>query len=44
MYDEEIEIVNAPIRKLFLGNWLNSVAIVEGVPELADNEEIFSLD
>lgn len=28
----EIKVVNAPIRKLLLGNWLDTLLVVEGVP------------
>lgn len=44
MYDEEIEVFNAPVRKLLLANWLYFVAVVEGIPEFANNEEVFALD
>jgi hypothetical protein len=44
MHDEEIKVVNPPVRKLLLANWLDFVAIMERIPELADNEEIFTLD
>lgn len=42
--DEEIEIVDAPVCELLFADWLYFVAVVEGVPELADDEEVFAFD
>lgn len=36
--DEEIKIINVPISKLLLGNLLDLIAVMEAVPELADQE------
>jgi len=35
---EEVEVLDAPVCQLLLGNLLDLVAVVEGVPELADDE------
>ena len=44
MDDIEIEVVDAPILKLFLADRLHTVVVMEGVPELGDEEEIGALD
>jgi hypothetical protein len=33
----QIEVINAPVLQLLLGNGLDLVAVMEGVPELADS-------
>ena len=32
MNDEEVEVVNAPVCELLLGDWLDALLVVEGVP------------
>jgi hypothetical protein len=41
--DIKIKVVNAPVFELLLAYGLDSVVVVEGVPKLGDEEEIFSL-
>jgi len=41
---EEVKIVNAVVLELLLANRSNALGVVEGVPELADNEKILTLD
>jgi len=36
VHDVQVEVVNAPVRQLPLADGLDSLAIVEGVPQLAD--------
>lgn len=43
VHNEEIEVLQAPVCELLAGNGLNLVTIVEGVPELADDEEVLTL-
>jgi len=40
----EVEVVDAPVSKLLANNGLNTLAVVEGVPELGDDEEVLALD
>nr|POE59280.1 hypothetical protein CFP56_24549 [Quercus suber] len=42
--DEEVEIVDAPVGELFLGDGLDAFLVVEAVPELGDDEEVLTLD
>ena len=44
MNEVEVEIVDAPVCELLAADGLDSVAVVEGVPELGDEEKIFALD
>jgi len=44
VHDEKIKVVNAPVCELLSADWLYFVALVEGVPKLADEEEILALD
>jgi hypothetical protein len=44
MDDEEVEIVDAPVCELLLADGLDFVAVMEGIPEFANQEEIFALD
>lgn len=41
--NEQVKIVNAPIRELLAADGLDFVTLVERVPELADEEQIFTL-
>ena len=43
MHDVQVEVVDAPVCELLLGDRLDLVGVVEGVPELRDDEEIFAL-
>jgi hypothetical protein len=36
VHDVEVEIVDAPVGKLLLGDGLDALAVVEGIPEFAD--------
>ena len=38
----QVEVVNAPVRELLLGDGLDLVVVVEGLPELRDNEKVFA--
>ena len=40
----EVKVVDAPILKLLFANGLDTVMIVEGIPELRDKEEVGALD
>lgn len=40
----EIEVLETPVGKLLADNGLDAVAVVEGVPELGDDEELLALD
>jgi hypothetical protein len=40
----EVEVFESPVCKLLSADWLNVLLLVEGVPELADNEKLFALD
>ncbi len=42
--DVEVEVVDAPVFKLLFANRLDSVVVVEGVPEFGDKEEIGTFD
>lgn len=39
----QVEVVDAPVGKLLLGDGLNLVIVVEGLPQLGDDEEVRSL-
>jgi len=39
----EVKVVEAPVGELLPGDGLNAVAVVEGVPELGDDEELLAL-
>lgn len=41
--EEEIKVVNLPVGKLFAGDRLDSVLVVESLPQLGDDEEILTL-
>lgn len=40
----EVEVVETPVGELLLDDGLNTVAIVESVPQLGDDEEVLTLD
>lgn len=40
----QVEVVDAPVAELLLADRLDSVAVVERIPELGDEEEVFALD
>lgn len=40
MHDVEVEVVDAPVLELFFANGFDAGAVVEGVPELGDKEEV----
>ena len=40
----EVEVVDTPVSELLADNGLDAVAVVEGVPELGDDEELLALD
>jgi len=44
VYDIEVKVIEAPVCELLLADRLDFVAFVEGIPELADEEEFFTLD
>lgn len=44
MHNVQVEVVDAPVSELLAANGLDAVAIVEAVPELGDDEELFALD
>ncbi len=42
--DEEVEVLKTPVGQLLEGNWLDVLLLVEGVPQLGDDEELLALD
>lgn len=44
VHNVQVEVVDAPVSELLAANGLDAVAIVEAVPELGDDEELFALD
>ena len=44
MDNVQVEVVDAPVVELLLADRLDAVAVVEGVPQLGDEEEVFALD
>jgi hypothetical protein len=42
--DVEVEVVDAQVGELLAGNGLDAVTVVEGVPELGDEEKLLALD
>ena len=42
--DVEVEVVDAPIFQLLFADRLDSVVVVEGVPEFGDKEEVGAFD
>ena len=44
VHDVQVEVVDAPVGQLLAADGLHLVAVVEGVPELGDEEEVFALD
>ena len=41
--DVQIEVIDAPIRELFLADGTHALFVVERVPELGDEEQLFAL-
>jgi hypothetical protein len=41
--DPEIEVVDPPVSELLLGDRLNLVVVVERLPQLGDDEQVFTL-
>lgn len=39
----EVEVVDAVVLELLLADWTNTFGVVERVPELANDEEVFAL-
>jgi hypothetical protein len=39
----EIEVVNPPVSELLPGDRLNLIVVVERLPQLGDDEEVFTL-
>ena len=44
MYNVEVEVIDAPILELLFADGLHTIVVVEGVPELRDEEEVGTLD
>lgn len=44
VHDVQVEVVDAPVGELLAADGFYAVAVVEAVPELGDNEELFTLD
>lgn len=42
MDEVEVEVVDAPVCELLFGNGLDLFGVVERVPELGDDEEVFA--
>lgn len=43
MDEVEVKVVDAPVGELLFANGLDLFGVMEGVPELRDNEEFLSL-
>lgn len=41
--EEEVKVVNLPVGKLLAGDGLDLVLVVEGLPQLGDDEELLTL-
>ena len=41
--DPQVKVVNTPVGQLLAADGLDLLTLVEGLPELADDEEVFSL-
>lgn len=44
MNNVQVEVVDAPVFELLLADGLDPIAVVKGVPQLGDEEEVFALD
>lgn len=44
MHNVEVEVVDAPVLELFLADGSDAFLIMEGVPQLGDDEEVGALD
>ena len=44
MDDVEVEVVDAPVLQLLLGDWLDTLLVVERIPKLGNDEELLTLD
>ena len=42
--DIQVKVIDTPITKLFLADRFHAVSIVEGIPELGYDKELFALD
>lgn len=42
--EEQVKVVDAPVGQLLAADGLDLLAVVERLPELADNEELLTLD
>jgi hypothetical protein len=42
--EEEVEVVDLPVGELAAGDGLDALLVVEGLPQLGDDEEVFTLD
>ena len=40
----EVKVINTPILELFLADRLDTIVVVEGIPEFGDKEEVRALD
>jgi len=44
VHDVEVEVVDGPVLELFLADGCDARVVVEGVPELGDEEEVGAFD
>lgn len=44
VHDVEVEVVDAPVGELLFADGFDAVVVVEGVPELGDEEEVGAFD
>jgi hypothetical protein len=44
MHNVEVEIVDSVVLELLLANRFDTLLVVEGVPQLGNDEQLFSLD
>ena len=44
VHDVEVEVIDAPVLELLFADWRDAVVVVEGVPQLGDEEKVGALD
>ncbi len=44
MHDVQVKVLQTPILQLLSDHRLDTLPVVEGVPELGNDEELFTLD
>jgi hypothetical protein len=44
VHDVQVEVVNTPVGELLAADRSHTIAVVEAVPQLGDDEELLALD